>query len=308
MPIKVPNNLPALKTLSEEGVDIISEKLAARQDIRPLKLLMLNLMPKKRETEVQFARLFGSSPLQVDMTLLTTETYTPKNTEPGYLRRYYRQLKDVENDYFDALVVTGAPVETLPFEEVQYWKELKEIMQWSITHCFRHLGICWGGQALMYYFFGLEKYLLDKKLFGVYDHHLSIGKSRLMQGFTDSFPMPVSRHTFTNAEDVALAGLQVVAKSSEAGVGMVRCPKSGNLYVLNHLEYDAGTLASEYLRDKEQGKRIAMPVNYFPNDMENVPPVNYWKPFAYLLTHNWLNELYRDTPFDLNDLKSFQRL
>ena len=303
MPIKVPNNLPALHMLVEEGVDIISEKFASRQDIRPLRLIMLNLMPKKRETEVQFARLLGSSPLQVDLLLLTTETYTPKNTEPAYLRRFYRILKDIEDQYFDALIVTGAPVETIPFNQVDYWNELQNIMEWSRTHCFRHLGICWGGQALMKHFFGLEKYLLKDKLFGIYNHRLFAGNSRLMQGFTDNFPMPVSRYTFTNASEVERAGLEILAISDDAGVGMVRCPDSGSLYVLNHLEYDAETIAFEYIRDKELGKKTQMPVNYFPNDLENIAPVNYWRPFAYLLVNNWLNELYRDTPYDLSEIK-----
>jgi len=306
MPIKVPNNLPALQMLAEEGVDIISEKFAAKQDIRPLRLAMLNLMPKKRETEVQFARLLGSSPLQVDLSLLTTESYTPKNTEPAYLRRYYRTLKDVREQYFDALIVTGAPVETIQFEQVDYWAELQNIMNWSRTHCFRHMGICWGGQALMKHFFGLEKYLSQDKLFGIFDHKLFSGKSRLLQGFTDHFPMPVSRFTYTKANEVEEAGLEILAISEDAGVGMVRCPESGSLYVLNHLEYDADTIASEYLRDKEAGKKIQMPVNYFPNDLESETPVNHWRPFAFLLINNWLNELYRDTPFDLNDLSFFK--
>ena len=169
MPIKVPNNLPALETLASEGVDLITEQTAARQDIRPLRLLLLNLMPNKKDTEIQFARLFGTSPLQVDMLLMTTASYTPRNTEPAYLRRVYRQLDDVRDQLFDALIITGAPVETLPFERVQYWPELKQIMDWSRTHCFRRLGICWGAQVLMKHFFGLEKYQLADKLFGVYD-------------------------------------------------------------------------------------------------------------------------------------------
>jgi homoserine O-succinyltransferase len=303
MPIKVPDNLPAMETLTSEGVDLITEQTAARQDIRPLRLLLLNLMPKKKDTEIQFARLFGTSPLQVDMLLMTTASYTPRNTEPAYLRRFYRQLDDVRDQFFDALIITGAPVETLPFEEVQYWPELEQIMDWSRNHCFRRLGICWGAQVLMKHFHGLEKYQLADKLFGVYDHALPLENSRLMQGFTDSFPMPVSRYTYNKEDEIIAAGLSVLARSDKAGVGMVRCSSSGDLYVLNHLEYDADTLAAEYLRDANLGLDTALPVNYFPGDDVARVPVNSWRPFAYLLMANWLNDLYRDTPYALESLK-----
>lgn len=298
MPIKVPDNLPALKTLSSEGVDLIKEQRALSQDIRPLRLLLLNLMPKKKDTEVQFARLFGSSPLQVDMLLMTTASYTPRNTEPAYLRRFYRQLDDVRDQYFDALIITGAPVETLPFEEVDYWLELVEIMEWSRTHCFRRLGICWGAQVLMKQFHGLEKHQMQEKLFGVYDHTLPPQAGRLMQGFTDRFPMPVSRYTYNREEDIVGAGLSVLACSDEAGVGMVWNADSGDLYVLNHLEYDAETLAAEYFRDADTGLNTPLPVNYFPNDDASLAPVNSWRPFAYLLMGNWLNDLYRSVSYE----------
>ncbi len=302
MPIKVPDNLPALEVLSSEGVDLIAENVAQRQDIRPLRLLLLNLMPKKKETEIQFARLFGSSPLQVDLLLMTTASYTPRNTEPAYLRRFYRQLEDVRHDYFDALIVTGAPVETLPFEDVQYWAELTEIMEWSRTHCFRRLGICWGAQVLLKYFYNINKHEMPEKLFGVYDHSLPAANSRLMQGFTDSFPMPVSRYTYNREDDLVAAGLYILARSDAAGVGMVRCPERGDLFVLNHLEYDADTLANEYHRDASEGKNTALPVHYFPDDDPSCTPINRWRPFAYLLMTNWLNDLYRDTPFELERL------
>ena len=304
MPISVPDNLPALADLTAEGVDIIAAGDAARQDIRPLKLLVLNLMPKKKETEIQFGRLLGCSPLQVEMTLMTTASYTPRNTEPAYLRRFYRCLDDVRDDYFDALIVTGAPVETLPFEEVSYWPELAEIISWSQTHCFRRLGICWGAQALLKCQFGLEKHPLDEKLFGVFDHQLGRASGRLMHGFTDSFPMPASRYTYTKAIEAEAAGLDVLAHSHEAGVGMLRHGTSGDLYVLNHLEYDAQTLADEYHRDASEGLGTALPKYYFPDNDASLTPVNYWRPFAYLLASNWLNELYRDTPFDLSQLAS----
>ena len=300
MPIKVPEQLPALDALRAEQVDIITDQMAERQDIRPLRLLFLNLMPKKKETEIQFARLFGSSPLQVELMLMTTASYTPKNTEPAYLRRFYRRREDVKDQYFDALIITGAPIETLEFEAVSYWPELTEIMKWSEQHCFRRLGICWGAQALMYHQFGLEKIEMQEKLFGVYDHHLPQGAGRLMQGFTDSFPMPVSRYTANRESDITAKGLEILARSDEAGVGMVRCPNSGDLFVLNHLEYDADTLAAEYFRDKEAGLDIAVPAHYFPQDDDSREAVNRWRPFAFLLLTNWLNDLYQDTPFDLS--------
>ena len=302
MPIKVPDNLPALEILAKEGVDLILENAAQHQDIRPLRLLLLNLMPKKKDTEIQFARLFGNSPLQIDMLLMTTASYTPRNTEPAHLRRFYRELDNVRDEYFDALIVTGAPVETLPFDSVQYWSELQEILEWSKTHCFRRLGICWGAQVLMKQFHGLEKYQMSDKLFGVFDHQLAPSSGRLMQGFTDSFPMPVSRYTYNDGQQMEKAGLDVLAKSEEAGIGMARCRETGDLYVLNHLEYDAHTLADEYHRDAAEGLETALPVNYFPQDDPSKEPINRWRPFAYLLMTNWINDLYRDTPYDLKTL------
>ena len=302
MPIKVPDNLPALLQLQKEGVDIIPDMLAAKQDIRPLRLLMLNLMPLKKDTEVQFARLFGSSPLQVELILMTTASYQPTNTEPAYLRRYYRQLDDVRDDYFDALIVTGAPVETLEFSDVRYWDELKEIYEWSLSHCFRRLGICWGAQALMNLAYDVPKYQMDEKLFGVYRHNLAPASGRLLHGFTQEFPMPVSRYTANRAQDIKAAGLQVLAQSDEVGIGMVQCGKTGDLFVLNHLEYDAETLAAEYERDAQDGVGTALPANYYPDDNPSNEPVNYWRPFAYLLMANWLNDLYQSTLYDLSKL------
>ena len=302
MPIRVPNNLPALETLNAEQVDVMPQETAARQDIRPLRLLLLNLMPKKRDTEVQFARLFGNTPLQVEMILMTTASYTPRNTEAGYLRRFYRQLDDVRDDYFDALIVTGAPIETLPFDEVAYWQELTEIMNWSRSHCFRRLGICWGAQALLWHFFKVPKHQLEAKLFGVYDHRLAPVSGRLMHGFTDRFPMPISRYTMNRADDIKAAGLDVLADGVDCGAGMVRDPKSGDLFVFNHLEYDATTLADEYHRDVAAGLATVMPENYFPDDDPGHAPINNWRPFAFLLISNWVNDLYQTTPFDLTKI------
>ena len=302
MPIKVPDNLPALSQLQHEGVDIIPDVLAAKQDIRPLRLLMLNLMPKKKETEIQFARLFGSSPLQVELILMTTDSYQPTNTEPAYLRRYYRKLADVKDDYFDALIVTGAPVETLDFDKVAYWSELRDIYEWSKTHCFRRLGICWGAQALMKLAYDVPKFTMDDKLFGVYGHNLAPEAGRLLHGFTQEFPMPVSRYTMNKPEDITVAGLSILAQSDEVGIGMVRCDKTQDLFVLNHLEYDAQTLAAEYERDAKDGKDTKLPANYYPQDNPDLIPINYWRPFAYLLMANWLNDLYQTTLYDLSCL------
>ena len=304
MPIKVPDNLPALEELHAEQVDVMAQEQATSQDIRPLRLLLLNLMPKKRDTEIQFARLFGNSPLQVEMILMTTASYTPRNTEPGYLRRFYRQLDDVRDDYFDALIVTGAPIETLDFADVTYWQELEEIMEWSRTHCFRRLGICWGAQALLSHFHRVPKYQMPEKLFGVFEHQLQNTSGRLMHGFTDRFPMPVSRYTETRSADVLAAGLEIMAEGRDCGVGMVRDPESGDLFVLNHLEYDADTLANEFHRDHAEGVATAMPVDYFPGDDPDSQPVNFWRPFAFLLMSNWINDLYQSTPYDLGTLNA----
>ena len=302
MPIKIQHDLPARATLEGENVDLIISDEAKRQDIRPLKLLLLNLMPKKKETEIQFARLLGNSPLQVELTLMTTASYTPRNTEPGYLRRYYRSLDDVRDDYFDAIIVTGAPVETLPFDDVHYWAELTSILDWSETHCFRRMGICWGAQALMYYRHGIEKFELPEKKFGVYDHVVADNTSRLMRGFTDNFPMPISRYTSNEEDAITRAGLEVLASSPDVGPGMARDQANGDLYILNHLEYDADTLAAEYFRDANEGVDTALPEHYFPDDNPDNAPVNFWRPFAFLLMTNWLHDLYQATPFDLTSM------
>ena len=303
MPIKIQDDLPARTVLEGENVDLIISGEAVKQDIRPLKLLLLNLMPKKKETEIQFARLLGNSPLQVELTLMTTASYTPRNTEPGYLRRYYRNLDDVRDDYFDAIIITGAPVETLPFEDVNYWPELQEIFDWSKTHCFRRLGICWGAQALLNHLHGVPKHGLDAKCFGVFDHQVTENMSRLMKGFTDNFPMPVSRYTFNGRDDIlATDGLELLAESQIAGPGMVRDKSTGDIFILNHLEYDAETLAAEYHRDAAEGLETALPYNYFPNDDPTQVPINFWRPFAYLFMANWLHDLYQATPFDLKNL------
>ena len=303
MPIKIQEDLPARAVLEGENVDLIVSGEAVKQDIRPLKLLLLNLMPKKKETEIQFARLLGNSPLQVELTLMTTASYTPRNTEPGYLRRYYRNLDDVRDDFFDAIIITGAPVETMEFQDVNYWPELQEIFDWSKTHCFRRLGICWGAQALLNHLHDVPKHELDAKCFGVFDHQVTENMSRLMKGFTDNFPMPVSRYTYNDRDEILSAdGLELLAESAIAGPGMVRDQATGDIFILNHLEYDAETLAAEYHRDADEGLETALPYNYFPNDDPSQTPINFWRPFAYLFMANWLHDLYQATPFDLSHL------
>ena len=303
MPIKIPNKLPARQQLEKEQIQLISSETALRQDIRPMKVLLLNLMPKKRETEVQFARLLGNSPLQIELTLMTTASYTPTNEEKGYLDEFYFKLDDIKNHFFDALIITGAPVETLPFEEVNYWDELQDIIDWSLTHVFQRMGVCWGAQALLFYRYSIPKHQLKDKIFGVYDHKINPARLRLMQGFTDIFPMPISRYTETRHEDIKIIpSIEVLAESSTTGIGMIIDNQTDDLFIFNHLEYDVNTLDQEYQRDLKAKKNILLPYNYYPNDNPNNKPLNKWRPFAFLLFANWLNQLYQKTPYDLTTL------
>lgn len=299
MPIKIHDNLPARKVLLNELVDVINSSSAEKQDIRPLRFLLLNLMPKKLQTEVQFARLIGASPLQIELTLLTTNTYSPKNTQKEYLIEFYKTLDEIKDNFYDVLIITGAPIETINFEDVQYWDELNHIIEWSKTNVFRRIGICWGAQALLKVLFNVEKYTMADKLFGVFDHNLNQEKKyRLLQGFIDRFPMPVSRYTEVIESEIKSAGLEILAFSKDSGVGMVRCPKSKDLFILNHLEYDAITLKEEFLRDKSENIDIQIPKNYFPDDDIQKDPINRWRPYAFLLFSNFINEVYQDVPFE----------
>ena len=299
MPIKIHDNLPARELLLNEVVDVINSSSAEKQDIRPLRFLLLNLMPKKLQTEVQFARLLGASPLQIELTLMTTETYVPKNTKKEHLIEFYKTLDDIKDNFYDVLIITGAPVETVPFEDVKYWQELKEIILWSSTNVFRKIGICWGAQALLKVLHNIEKYSMKEKLFGVFDHNLNQEKQyRLMQGFINRFPMPVSRYTENNENEIVTSGLEILAFSKKSGIGMVRCPKTKDLFILNHLEYDAVTLKEEFLRDKSENIETEIPENYFPNNDATKDPINRWRPYAFLLFTNFINEVYQDVPFD----------
>ena len=305
MPIKVPAKLPAKKQLEVEQVQLISSDTALRQDIRPMKVLLLNLMPKKRDTEIQFARLLGNSPLQIELTLMTTASYQPKNEETTYLNEFYYTLDEIKDNFYDALIITGAPVETLPFEEVAYWKELVKIIEWSDKHVFQRVGICWGAQALLYHQFQIPKYSLEDKVFGIFSHQINPAKLRLMQGFTDNFPMPVSRHTETKISDIReYLQFDILAYSQKAGIGMIINNNNDDFFIFNHLEYDFDTLHKEYQRDLNTNQKILMPENYYPeNNIKNLP-TNIWRPFAFLLFANWLNQLYQKTPYDLSTLKN----
>ena len=307
MPIKIPNQLPARKELEAEGIEIIGLNSALRQEIRPLKILFLNLMPRKHQTEIQYARLLGNTPLQIELTLMTTASYAPKNVPRGHLEQFYRKLPDIENEFFDGMIVSGAPIERLAFEEVSYWQELTQIIDWSSHHVARRLGVCWGAQALMYQLHGVEKYEHPEKLFGIFDHALETRKrpSGLLSGFTNRFPMPVSRYTGNRPEDILrVPGLEILARSPDAGVAMVLDSGSQDVFILNHLEYDAETLAEEYARDREEGIPTAIPANYFPEDDPERSPANSWRPYAFLLIANWINDLYRTNPFELSTMNS----
>ena len=305
MPIKIPNDLPAVKTLNDENIFVMTEKRAITQDIRPLKILLLNLMPKKIETETQLSRLLGNSPLQVDLELIHTKSHKSKNTSAEHLFTFYKTFRDVKNRTFDGMIITGAPVEQLGFEEVEYWDELCEIMEWSKTHVHSTFHICWGAQAGLYYHFGVKKYALPKKLFGVFPTKADYKRSILLRGFDDTFMVPQSRHTTVKTEDIkAVPELRILASSEETGVYAAMTEKGRQIFITGHSEYDAGTLADVYFRDKSEGKPIDLPKNYFPDDNPENPPLVTWRAHANLLYSNWLNYfVYQTTPYDINEIK-----
>jgi len=305
MPIKIPNDLPAVKTLADENIFVMTEKRAITQDIRPLKILLLNLMPKKIETETQLSRLLGNSPLQVDLKLIRMKTHQAKNTSVEHLLAFYETFDDVKDQSFDGMIITGAPVEHLAFEEVSYWDELCDIMEWSKTHVHSTLHICWGAQAGLYYHYGINKRKLDKKLFGVFEHTVDYKRSILFRGFDDIFMAPHSRHTDVSVEDILAVGkLRLLASSKEAGVYAVSTHGGKQIFVMGHSEYDAETLKNEYLRDVSEGKEIEIPKNYFPQDDAKKAPVVTWRSHANLLYSNWLNYfVYQTTPYDIKKIK-----
>lgn len=305
MPIKIPNNLPAVKTLNDENIFVMTETRAITQDIRPLKILLLNLMPKKIETETQLSRLLGNSPLQVDLEFIHTKSHKSKNTSAEHLFAFYKTFDDVKDRTFDGMIITGAPVELLEFEQVEYWSELCGIMEWSKTHVHSTFHICWGAQAGLYYHYGIKKYPLEKKLFGVFPHRADYKRSILFRGFDDVFMVPHSRHTTVKTEDIkAVPELKILASSDEAGVYAVSTEKGRQIFITGHSEYDADTLKNEYFRDLEAGRPIEVPKNYFPGDNPDNPPTVTWRSHANLLYSNWLNYfVYQTTPYDINEIK-----
>ncbi|MBQ2266690.1 MAG: homoserine O-succinyltransferase [Clostridia bacterium] len=305
MPIRIPNDLPAVKTLNDENIFVMTETRAITQDIRPLKILLLNLMPKKIETETQLSRLLGNSPLQVELELIHTKSHKSKNTSAEHLLAFYKTFDDVKHKTFDGLIITGAPVENMPFEEVNYWDELCEIMEWSKTHVQSTFHICWGAQAGLYYHFGIEKKPLDKKMFGVFKHKADYKKSILLRGFDDEFMVPHSRHTTVDVEDIKkVPEIKILASSEEAGVYAMATAEGRQIFITGHSEYDANTLANEYFRDLGEGKPIEIPKNYFPDDNPENEPVVTWRSHANLLYSNWLNYfVYQTTPYDIEQIK-----
>ncbi len=304
MPIKIPNNLPAVKTLQSENIFVMTETRATTQDIRPLKILILNLMPKKIETETQLSRLLGNTPLQVEMELIHTKSHQSKNVAEEHLLAFYKTFDEVKDQNFDGMIITGAPVEHLEFEDVEYWQELCEIMEWSKTHVYSTFHICWGAQAGLYYHYGIKKRGLSEKLFGVFPHTVEYKKSMLFRGFDDVFPVPQSRHTTVDRSDIEkIPELKILASSNRAGVYAVSNKNGRHIFITGHSEYDADTLKNEYLRDLSQGKPISIPENYFPDNDETKPPLVTWRAHANLLYSNWLNYfVYQTTPYDLKQV------
>ncbi len=305
MPIKIPNLLPATKVLLDENIFVISETRAITQDIRPLKILMLNLMPKKIETETQIARLIGNTPLQVELELLQTATHKSTHTSTEHMLAFYKTFDEVKMNKYDGLIITGAPVEQMEFEQVDYWDELCEIMEWSKTHVTSTFHICWGAQAGLYYHYGVKKYPLEKKLFGVFEHHLDHKLSILFRGFDDKFVVPHSRHTTCRREDIeAVPELKILSSSEEAGVFVAATDKGRQIFVTGHSEYDVDTLKNEYLRDKNAGLPIDVPKNYFPDDDDTQEPIVRWRSCANLLYSNWLNYfVYQTTPYNIDEIE-----
>ena len=303
MPIKIPKNLPAFDILQNEGVMVMSSQLAEKQDIRPLKIILLNLMPEKIKTETQFARLIGSTPLQIEFTLLRVSSHISKNTSKEHLNNFYKTFDDVRNQKYDGLIVTGAPIEHLPFEEVDYWRELTNILEWAKTSVHSVFGVCWGAMAMLYHFHKIEKLILKKKYFGLFRHKNRKVSSHFLRGFSDDLIVPVSRWTEISEDDIAKNdNLEILLASEEVGPCLIEDRENNFLFLLNHLEYDGNTLSDEYLRDRDAEKSFQVPKNYFPNDDPKRDPINRWRSHAHLLYGNWINEIYQTTPFDIEKI------
>ena len=301
MPIKIPNNLPAAGILQQENIFVMHENRATSQHIRPLEIVLLNLMPTKIATETQLSRLLGNTPLQVHLELMHTSSHVSKNVSQEHLLTFYKTFDELKHRKFDGMIITGAPVEHMNFEDVDYWPELCQIMEWSKTNVHSTFHICWGAQAGLYYHYGIQKYPLEEKLFGVFEHQADYKRSILLRGFDDVFWAPHSRHTTIRREDIeAVPGLRILASSPEAGVYAIANKEGQHIFVTGHSEYDPETLKKEYLRDKNQGLPIHVPENYFPNDDDTQDPIVRWRGHAHLLFSNWLNYfVYQTTPYDI---------
>ncbi|MBT9140655.1 MAG: Homoserine O-succinyltransferase [Dehalococcoidia bacterium] len=305
MPIKIPNNLPAAETLTNENIFTMSECRALNQDIRPLRIAILNLMPTKIQTETQLLRLLGNTPIQIEAIFLHPKTHNVKNTPEEHLLNFYQTFDEVKSQKFDGLIITGAPVEELEFEEANYWEELVEIMKWSLNNVYSTFHICWGAQAGLYYHYGIKKYPLQEKLFGIFPHKISKPNTMLLRGFDDVFCVPHSRHTEIRKEDIArVKVLDVLSESEEAGIYIMKTNKGRQIFVTGHSEYDPLTLKIEYERDIARGLTISVPKNYFPGDNPEEYPLVTWRGHANLLYSNWLNYfVYQETPYNLDELK-----
>lgn len=304
MPIRIPNELPATQTLTEENIFVMTETRAMTQDIRPLQIALVNLMPTKIDTETQLARLLSNTPLQVELELVSSETHVSKNTPKEHMLAFYKHFSDIQDRNFDGMIITGAPVEQMPFEEVEYWEELCQIMEWSKTHVHSTFHICWGAQAGLYYHYGIDKVPLAEKMFGIFPHVVERRSNMLFRGFDDVFMVPHSRHTTIRREDVEREpALKILASSPEAGIYAMSTENGRQIFITGHSEYDARTLEKEYLRDKKQGLPIAVPKNYYPDDDDTQPPRVTWRSCANLLYSNWLNYfVYQTTPYDLTKI------
>ena len=308
MPIKIPNNLPAVDILAKENIFVMKESRALSQDIRPLKFVIVNLMPTKIETETQLLRLISNTPLQIEVTLLKMDSYKSKNVSEEHMETFYKTFDDIKDERFDGMIITGAPIETLDFEDVIYWEEIMKIMEWSKKHVFSVLHICWGAQAGLYHHYGIKKYQLNKKIFGIFPIKLEerYENNELFRGFDEIFNMPHSRHTKIEESDILKEPeLEILAKSDEAGVSIIRSKDKRKIFLTGHLEYDRFTLAKEYERDISQNKKIDVPFNYYPEDDPTKKPIFNWKAHANLLFVNWINHyVYQETPYNLEELEN----
>jgi homoserine O-succinyltransferase/O-acetyltransferase len=303
MPITLPENLPAFEVLTKEGVMVISPDRAAHQDIRPLRIGLLNLMPKKIQTENQFARLIGATPLQIDFHLIRMSEHETKNTASEHMAAFYRPFAEVRDEKFDGLIITGAPIEHLPFDQVTYWDELRDVMDWTQTNVHSTFGVCWGGMAMINHFHGVQKHMLVHKAFGCFRHQNLAPASPYLRGFSDDFVIPVRRWTEMRQNEIdAAPALRTLLGSDEVGPCLVEDATHRALYIFNHFEYESGTLKEEYDRDVAAGGTITVPRDYYPNDDPTARPLNRWRSHAHLLYGNWVNEIYQTTPFDITNI------